>query len=346
METFWFTIVAIMLAMYVVFDGFDLGAGILHLFVAKNDNERRKILNSIGPVWDGNEVWLLAAGGVLYFAFPKLYAVSFSGFYLPLIIVLWLFMFRGLGIELRHHVNSQLWKSFWDFWFSVSSILLSIFFGAALGNVIRGVPINETGYFFLPLWTNFNDFINPGILDFFTIIFALLAFSTLLLHGANFIMLRTTDEIFQRSKKLANIGWYMVLAFSTIAVFLTNKIRWDLFSKLGSDLIVTAFFFISIVSLILIKIFNNRDQNLKSFLSSSVFIFSMLVVTAFGLYPTVLPSTIKNDFSLTIYNSSTNKYGLEVGVVWWIIGIIFTIIYFIFLYSKIKGKTEIEEGSY
>ena len=155
MEILWFCVVAFMLAEYVILDGFDIGAGILHLFVAKNDDERRTVLNAIGPVWDGNEVWILAAGGTLYFAFPLLYASSFSGFYLPLTIVLWLLMLRGLGIELRHHVNNPMWKTFWDGLFALGSTLLSIFLGAALGNVVRGVPLNEKGYFFEPLWTSF-----------------------------------------------------------------------------------------------------------------------------------------------------------------------------------------------
>src|SRR5512146_2630554 len=139
METVWFIIVALMLAAYVILDGFDIGAGIVHLIVAKTDEERRLVLRSIGPVWDGNEVWLLASGGALYMAFPLLYASSFSGFYLPLIIVLWLLMLRGIGIEFRHLVRDQLWIRFWDFTFSLASILLAIFFGAALGNVVRGV---------------------------------------------------------------------------------------------------------------------------------------------------------------------------------------------------------------
>src|SRR5690606_11383662 len=113
----------------------DLGAGIIHLLVAKDETERRLILRSIGPVWDGNEVWLIAAGGALYFAFPLLYASSFSGFYLPLMIVLWLLMLRGIGIELRSHVDSPLWREFFDFVFSASSLLLAVFFGAAIGNV-------------------------------------------------------------------------------------------------------------------------------------------------------------------------------------------------------------------
>ena len=191
MEILWFSIVAFMITMYVILDGFDLGAGIIHLFAAKTDTERRTVLNAIGPVWDGNEVWLLAAGGTLYFAFPLLYASSFSGFYLPLMIVLWLLIMRALGIEFRHQLHHPLWKSFWDVVFSVGSILLSIFFGAALGNVIRGVPLQEDGYFFAPLWTSFTVQPEAGILDWFTVIMGLVGFFTLTVHGSNFIAVKT-----------------------------------------------------------------------------------------------------------------------------------------------------------
>ncbi|RMF60273.1 MAG: cytochrome d ubiquinol oxidase subunit II, partial [Calditrichaeota bacterium] len=170
MESFWFVALTFMLIMYVVLDGFDLGAGILHLLVGKTDSERRTILNAIGPVWDGNEVWLIAAGGTLYFAFPRAYSASFSGFYLPLIIVLWLLMLRGIGIEFRGHIQHSMWRSFWDVVFSIASLLLAVFFGAALGNVVRGVPLDATGYFFEPLWTTFTVVPQAGILDWFTVL--------------------------------------------------------------------------------------------------------------------------------------------------------------------------------
>src|SRR5438067_1860799 len=143
MQTLWFILVGFMLTMYVVLDGFDLGAGAIHLFAAKNDEERRMILRAIGPVWDGNEVWLIAAGGTLFFTFLLLYASSFSGFYLPLIIVLWLLMMRGVSIELRSRLPDRVWASFWDDMFFLDSALLAIFYGAALGNVIRGVSLNS-----------------------------------------------------------------------------------------------------------------------------------------------------------------------------------------------------------
>src|SRR5213082_3356338 len=152
MGTIWFWLVAIMITIYVLLDGFDLGAGAIHLLAAKTDEERRQVLASIGPVWDGNEVWLLAAGGTLYFAFPGLYAAGFSGFYLALMIVLWLLMLRGMAVEFRSHLPNNLWRPFWDVVLCGSSALLAIFYGTALGNVVRGVPLDKDGYFFVPLW--------------------------------------------------------------------------------------------------------------------------------------------------------------------------------------------------
>ena len=195
MEMLWFCAVAFMLCMYVVLDGFDLGAGILHLSIARNNEERRSVLGAIGPFWDGNEVWLIAAGGTLYFAFPLLYASSFSGFYLPLTIVLWLLILRGLGIEMRHQVDHPMWHSFWDATFSAGSALLAIFMGAALGNVVRGVPLGPDGYFFEPLWTSFTVQPDAGILDWFTVLMGLVGLSTLAVHGGNYIAMKTTGDI-------------------------------------------------------------------------------------------------------------------------------------------------------
>ena len=200
MGTLWFWIVAVMLAAYVVFDGFDLGVGMLLSFVARTEDERQQAIRAIGPVWDGNEVWLLAAGGTLFFAFPLLYASAFSGFYMPLMIVLWLLILRGLGIELRHHAKDPLWRRFCDGLLIFSSFVLAIFFGAALANVIRGVPIGEDGYFYLPLWTNWRAGPSPGILDWYTVIGGLMAVVALALHGALYLWLKTGGLVEDRSR--------------------------------------------------------------------------------------------------------------------------------------------------
>jgi len=199
MAGLWFWIVAVMVAAYVVLDGFDLGAGVIYLFAAKTNDERRQVLRAIGPVWDGNEVWLLAAGGTLYFAFPRLYASSFSGFYLPLTIVLWLLILRGIGIEFRAHIENRMWQDFFDVVFSGSSLLLAVFFGAALGNVVRGVPLDSTGYFFEPLWTNFKLSSRIGILDWYTVLIAVLALVTLTAHGSYYVALKTDADLGRRA---------------------------------------------------------------------------------------------------------------------------------------------------
>src|SRR6202049_976267 len=176
METIWFCLVAFMIAAYVVLDGFDLGAGILHLL--------------IGPVWDANEVWLIAGAGTLYFAFPLLYASGFSGFYLPLTIVLWLLILRGIGIEFRMHFSSAVWRGLFDGFFAVSSLLLAVFFGVALANVLRGVPLQADGYFFEPLWTNWRVGSEPGILDWYTLIGGATALAAPGVPGATYIALK------------------------------------------------------------------------------------------------------------------------------------------------------------
>src|SRR5579859_7513128 len=191
----WFWLVAIMIVAYVLLDGFDLGIGILHPFLAKTEEERKISIRSIGPVWDGNEVWLLAGGGTLYFAFPALYASAFSGFYLALMIVLWLLILRGISIEFRNHVENSLWKPFWDTVFGGSSALLALLFGVALGNVVRGVPIDASGYFFLPLWTNFLPGANAGVIDWYTVLIGLASLTALAVHGCLWIAYKTSGPL-------------------------------------------------------------------------------------------------------------------------------------------------------
>ncbi len=341
METFWFIALGFMLTMYVILDGFDLGAGILHLVAAKTEEERRTILNAIGPVWDGNEVWLLAAGGTLYFAFPKLYAASFSGFYLPLMMVLWLLMLRALGIEFRHNLHHPMWKSFWDVVFAGASILLTIFFGAALGNVVRGVPLNAEGYFFEPLWTTFTVAPEADILDWFTVLMGLVAFATLTAHGANFIAMKTHDELQQRARALAAKAWRAVLATSILALIATSMIRPEIWNNYSQSPWGFIFPIIGLSSWIGGLYYRARQNDTRAFLASAAFIAGMAASTAFGLFPNVLPASTEPQFSLTIYNTAAPMYGLEVGLVWWIIGMAITTGYFVYLYYSFRGKLKL-----
>jgi len=346
METVWFCIIAFMLTMYVVLDGFDLGAGIAHLFVARNDEERRIVLNAIGPVWDGNEVWILAAGGTLYFAFPMLYASSFSGFYLPLIMVLWLLMLRGLGIELRHQIPSDLWKKFWDFLFSAASILLSIFLGAALGNVVRGVPVGSDGFFFEPLWTTFDVDPEAGILDWFTVLMGLIAMFTLATHGANYLAMKTGGEIQRRARLFAGYTWMGVLVFFAATIVAVSEIRpevWNNFVLRPWGYIFPVAGFVGLGGM---KLFNLKENDVMAFLSSALFITGMFGSTAFGLYPVVLPSSLNPSWSLTIYSVAAQPYGLSVGLTWWIFGIMLAAGYFVFIYRTFRGKVSLDHGGY
>src|SRR5215213_6905450 len=284
METLWFILVAFMLTMYVLLDGFDLGAGAINLSVAKSDRERRLVLRSIGPVWDGNEVWIIAAGGTLFFSFPLLYASSFSGFYLPLIIVLWLLMTRGLSIELRTHIENPLWASFWDAMFFIGSTLLAIFYGAALGNVVRGVPLNEDGYFFQPLWTDFSPFSeNPGILDWYTVLIGLLALTTLIMHGANYVAVKTENELNARSRKISRTFTYATVALTVLGTAATFWVRPGMLESFNERPYGYVLPLIAVAGLAAMIYSSFKEQDRAAFLSSSVYILGMLTSNVFAL---------------------------------------------------------------
>jgi cytochrome d ubiquinol oxidase subunit II len=338
MSTLWFILVAFMLTTYVLLDGFDLGAGIIHLFAARTDIERRFILRAIGPVWDGNEVWLIAAGGTLFFTFPLLYASSFSGFYLPLIIVLWLLIVRGIAIELRSRIASSVWSSFWDGMFFLGSALLAIFFGAALGNVIRGVPLNSQGYFFEALWTDFNPFsANGGILDWYTILTGLLAFTALMMHGANYIAVKTEGVLNERARRISRIGWLVTIPLAILASVTTFFVQPQVYTSFSQRPWGIIFPLIAFVGLLGAGYFAFRKRDMAALLSSGTFILGMLTSAAFSLYPLVLPA-VNPANSLTIYNSSASQYGLTVGLIWWSVGILLAVIYFVFTYRRFWGK--------
>jgi len=340
MGTIWFCLVAIMIAMYVLLDGFDLGAGAIHLLIAKTDEERRQILASIGPVWDGNEVWLLAAGGTLYFAFPALYASGFSGFYLPLMVVLWLLILRGASIEFRNHVKSAVWDPLWDFLFSASSILLAVFFGAALANVVRGVPLDASGYFFEPLWTNFQLGEETGILDWYTILVGVLALLVLVMHGALWVQLKTSGAVNERAKKVAGRVWWGVVALTAVVTAVTFQVQPQVKANFVTWPFGVVLPLLAVAGLAGVAFELRKRQEGKAFFASCLYLVGMLTSVVFGVYPMVLPARDPL-YSLTVEGAKAGAYGLKVGIIWWAIGMILAAGYFTYVYRSFAGKVEV-----
>src|SRR5271170_4003007 len=345
METVWFCLVALMIAMYVLLDGFDIGAGAIHLLVAKTDEERRQVLASVGPVWDGNEVWLIAAGGTLYFAFPALYASGFSGFYLPLMMVLWLLIVRGISIEFRNHIHSAVWEPMWDFLFSASSLLLAVFYGAALGNVVRGVPLDASGYFFEPLWTNFRLGDETGILDWYTILVGVLALAALVMHGALWVRLKTAGALSDRAASVARNTWWAVVLLTILVSAVTFRVQSNIeknFSRWPWGLV---FPLLAVAGIVAVKICLARKNEWRAFLGSCAYLAGMLTSAVFGVYPMVLPA--RNPlYALTAENAKAGEYGLKIGLIWWFIGIALATGYFIFVYRSFAGKVDLDRDTH
>jgi cytochrome d ubiquinol oxidase subunit II len=340
----WFWLVAVMIVGYVVLDGFDLGVGVLHLFLTRTEEEKRATLASIGPVWDGNEVWLLAGGGTLYFAFPLLYASAFSGFYLPLMIVLWLLILRGVTLELRNHVDVGVWRQLLDGLFGIASTLLTIFYGAALANVIRGVPLNADGYFFLPLWTTWTPTTYPGVLDWYTVIGGVVALVALSLHGALWLTIKASGDLETRAHKLVTPLWIAVVAVTAVSLIATIAVRPASLNNYFNIPISFAIPAGVALSLAALWFFNKQGAPVKAFLASCFYLFFMLAGACWSVYPTLLPATTGAQFDITLNRAISGPYALGVGLVWWIFGMALAIGYHVFVYSRFRGKAEVGEG--
>jgi cytochrome d ubiquinol oxidase subunit II len=336
-ETVWYCVLALLLTGYAVLDGFDIGVGVLHLWVARTNDERRLALTSIGPVWDGNEVWLIATGGLLVLSFPHVYAAGFSGFYLALIIVLWLLMGRGLAIEWRANVNDPMWRDAADVIFSLSSILLVICYGLAVGNIINGVPLNKDGYYQgLFAWM-----INP-----YAVLVGVFTLVVIALHGANWLALKTTGPVQQRARLASSRLWPVLLilvVLVTIATFLANR---DMGLNYKSYPVYAIVPILTLAALLAVRYFRQIEDDLRAFLSSAALILTLLVSTAIGYYPHLLLSRPHPERSFTIHNAVSSNYSLTVGFIWLCIGLTFVIAHFTFVYYLFRGKAVHEEGGH
>lgn len=357
LEGVWFILVALSFAVYVVLDGFDLGAGILHLRIAQTPTQRRLILKSIGPVWDGNEVWLLVAGATAYLAFPALYADTIAGFYLPVSIVLWLFLLRALGIEMKHHffplphpsedadeasASHALWDELWDHAFAGASLLLTLFLGVALGNIVRGFNLDENGRFFTPLWTDFTVSGTVGIFDWFTLTVGVTAVAALSLHGALWVAHRTEGPTAERAKVfvppllLTTAGGGLA---STAGVF---SVRSDLWPRALQEPWLFALPTLAALSLLAIVHQARRRSYLAAFLFSCGFIAAMVLAAAATIYPYVLPAREAGHGVLASVARSSD-YSLRVGLAWWIPGVLLATSYFVFVYRKLPRTLKEED---
>jgi cytochrome bd ubiquinol oxidase subunit II len=338
MQTLWFWLTSIMIVAYATTDGFDFGAGILHPFVAKTDRERREVLAAIGPYWDGNEVWLIAGGGTMFAAFPKVLAAGFSGLYLAMFLLVWTLILRGIAIEFRSHVTLDLWRAFWDVVFFLASSMMPIFLGAALGNIVRGVPLDGQGHFNLPLFTDFSPHNPVGILDWYTVLVGLFVFVTIVAHGALFLSHKTDGAVRVRCRVLALPLWGAATGLGIIATIATARVNSDIYSNLSKAPLAWFGLLLLLTGMATVFVAQPKGRDRAAFLGSSAFIVGILVATAATLFPVMLRSTLEPTWSLTAFNASTSQQGLVAATKWWFLGFPLVICYFVIVLRLHRGK--------
>lgn len=342
LATLWFCLAALTLTGFVLLDGFDLGAGIVHLFVARSEDERTRILHSVGPVWDGNEVWLLVLGGGLVLAFPVLYASAFSGFYLALMIVLWLLILRGISIEFHSQLDSIPWRQFWGTVFALASTVLALVFGIALGNVVRGVPIDSTGVFFLPLWTKLTPFGQVGIIDWYTLLVGVASALTLAVHGSFWVVLKTEGSLQERTRLFGARCWTAMAPLMLVVTAASFSIQPHLIRQFQAHLWGVVFPVLAVAGIVGERVLSRQHRDLQAFLASGVSITGMLTSAAFGLFPNVLPSSDRSALALTIYDAATAEHGLSMALWWFIPGVALAIGYTVLVYRRFGGNTVVK----
>jgi cytochrome bd ubiquinol oxidase subunit II len=323
MTTVWFWLLAFMIAMYVMLDGFDLGVGALHRILWRADSERAEAVRLIGPVWDGNEVWLIAAGGVLFLGFPRAYAASFSGLYFGLIIVLWLLEGRALGIELRHQIDHPLWHTACDTVFWLCSAALAFMFGVALGNVVRGVPLGRDGYFHLPLFS---------ILNWYALLVGLFGLVVLAGHGACFLAAQGTGDPARRARAWARRLWWGELVLVLGLTWPTYHVRHAMVTAFGDHAWRIVFPALALGALLTMFALQRRSAWRGAFVASALFIGGLMATTAAGLYPYVLPARAGNPFGLSVDNAASSSHALTIASFWWPVGILLALVYFTLAY--------------
>ena len=336
LNSIWFCLFCILIVGYAILDGFDFGVGILSLF-GRDEKERRIHFNTIGPIWDGNEVWLITGGGALFAAFPVVYATVFSGFYIALVLLLVALIFRAVSFEFRNKVDSLTWRRVWDWSFGLGSFLPALLFGVAIGNILHGVPIDANGNYL-------GTFI--GLLNPYSIGVCVLSLVLFTMHGAIYLATKSIGDLRDRCRKWASNLWmYYVMLYVIITMW-----TWLAFPFLFKDSLSSPMFYVFIIvllgSIVYLPIQLKANKFNRAFLFSSLIIAAMLSQIALSLYPRLVPSSIDLNYSLTIYNSSSSHLTLQTMLVIALIGMPIVIAYSIFIHYVFRGKVEITEESY
>ncbi len=338
MPEVWYAIAALMLTAYVVLDGFDLGAGTLHLAVARTEEERRQILAAVGPFWDGNEVWLIVSGGTLLVAFPRALSAGVSGFYLAIFLVLWCLILRGISIEFRSHVTDRLWRGSWDAVFWAASALLPVVLGAALGNLLRGVPLGPDGWFTLTLFTDFSAREPVGILDWYTVLVGLFALAVLAGHGGTFLAWKTGGEVQARSR---TAGRRLLAAVAVLWPFVTAatlRVNPRFFDALLGRPVAWLLGAAALAGLAASFTALSRGKDLAAFLGSCAFVAGLSGATAACAFPVLLRASGGDALSLTAGNSGGDPAGLRTALVWLSVGLPLAVLYFAAVLRIHRGK--------
>lgn len=332
----WFLLVGVLIIGYAILDGFDLGAGVLSLFT-KRDHDRRIIMNAIGPVWDGNEVWLLTGGGALFAAFPKVYATVFSSFYLALMLVLFALIARAVSFEFRGKVAAPAWKAAWDKAFGFGSLLPALLFGVAVGNILRGIPLNTEGVF----TGTFLGLLNP-----YSLLIGVLSLVLFTMHGAIYLTMKTDGELQASMEGWISRTWMAFVVLYVAATVASMGAAGYLFDGAMHNPLWWMLFLPVLAAIVYIPIAVKAKKFGWAFVSSSLTIAGAIGLAFIGMFPRLVPSSLDLENSLTIYNASSTQLTQWVMFVIALIGVPLVLIYTIWIYRIFKGKVQIHEDSY
>jgi len=334
----WFVILCFMLTMFAVLEGWDFGGGAVHLFVARTPAERREVIAAIGPLWSWHEVWLVGAGGTFMVAFPRAMATAFSGYYMALWLALWSFVLRGISIEVGGHLRDPLWQRFWDVVFAAANVLLAIIFGAALGNVIRGVPMDEGGRFSLALFTDFGVRGQVGILDWYTLLVALETLLILGAHGATYLTLKSSGPVHDRSRSMAGRLWLVAALVFPLVTYGTWAVRPDMFIHLLERPPGWVALAAIVAGAVAVFTGYRRRRESRTLAGSVLLIVGLLAATGVGVFPVLLHSTLSDRFSMTAGQAASGGTGLGLAIIWWPIALVLALVYFTFIAWQFRGK--------